>query len=180
MKKIAFAALALIVLAGCGQTPNAPKAAKKTTASKTATKSAGASAAATADKGLVGMFRLAHAHLDANRDGALDAQEFAVAIEEEVFPGLPDFAAIDKDGDGAISVAEFTHKDLLKGRASLFTDRVKSDFAGFDANADKALSKAEMADADVAFAAADADKNGKVTVAEYEVALAHAMSQPAK
>ena len=176
MKKIAFAALALMVLAGCGQAPTATKAAKKTSAAKPA---AAKSAAATADKGLAGMFRLAHAHLDADSSGSLDAKEYAVALEEEVIPGLPAFEAIDKDGDGQVSVAEFTHKDLLKGKAALFTERVSSEFQGLDANGDKSLAKAEMADGDVPFAAADADKNGKVTKVEFEVALAELLSKQA-
>lgn len=176
MKQLAFAALALIMLAGCGQAPGATKAPKKASATKAASVKG---SAATAEKGLLGMFKLAHAHLDTNGDGALDATEFAVAIDEEVIPGLPAFAAVDRDGDEAISLAEFTHKDLLKGKAKLFTDRVQAEFAGLDANKDKGLSKQEMAESDVAFAAADANKNGKVTAAEFEVALANALARPA-
>lgn len=184
MKRLAFAALALTILAGCGQAPAGVKAPRKATSAKAASAkaapAAGKAAAATAEKGLLGMFKLAHAHLDADGDGALVAAEFARAAEDEVLPGLPAFAAFDKDGDGKVTLAEFTHKDILKGKAKIFTDRVQAEFAGLDANKDKRLAKAEMAESDVAFATADADRNGKVTVAEFEAALAAALGKPAE
>lgn len=184
MKKLACSALALIVLAGCGQAPGAVKAPKKATSAKAASAKAAPpsakSQAAIADKGLLGLFKLAHGHLDANTDGTLDAEEFARAIEDEVIPGLPAFAAVDKDGDARITLAEFTHKDLLKGKAALFTERVQAEFGGLDANKDKSLARAEMAESDVTFTAADADKNGKVTMAEFEAALAEALANPKK
>jgi Ca2+-binding EF-hand superfamily protein len=178
MKPLATAALALALLAGCGQAPSATKAPKKA-AAKSSASAAAKRAAAVAEKGVLGLFKMAHAHLDADGDGALDATELAAAAEEEVIPDLPSFAALDKNGDAKITVAEFTHKDVLKGRASLFTDRVKAEFGSLDADESKALSKAEMADSDVTFQAADADKNGKVTVTEFEAALATALAKPA-
>ncbi len=178
MKKIAFAAIALIVLAGCGQAPASVKAPKKATSAKAAP--AAKSATAIADKGVLGLFKLAHTHLDANGDGSLDAQEFARAAEDEVIPGLPAFEAIDKNGDAKLTVAEFTHKDVLKGKAGLFTERAQAEFSGLDANKDKNLTRQEMTDSDVTFAAADVDKSGKVSISEFEAALADALATPAK
>lgn len=179
MKKIALAAVALMVLAGCGQAPGAAKAPKKAAASKAAP-AAAKGATAIAEKGTLGLFKLAHAHLDADGSGALDAEEFAKAAEDEVIPGLPAFKAIDKDANGGISLAEFTAKDLLKGKAALFTERAVAEFRGLDANKDKALTKAEMAESDVTHAAADGDKNGKVTQSEFDAALAEALANPKK
>lgn len=177
MNKIAFAALALMVLAGCGQAPGTAKAPKKAAATKAAP-AAAKSAAAIAEKGTLGLFKLAHAHLDADGDGALNPEELAKAAEDEVIPGLPAFKAIDKNGDGAITLAEFTAKELLKGKVALFTERAVAEFQGLDANKDKALTKAEMAESDVTHAAADADKNGKVTQKEFDAALAEALASP--
>lgn len=178
MKQLAFAALAMIVLAGCGQAPAAVKAPKKAASAKAAP--AVKSQVAIADKGVLGLFKMAYTHLEANGDGALDAGEYARATEDEVIPGLPAFESLDKNRDAKISIAEFTDKGFLKGKASLFTERAQAEFSGLDANKDKNLSKQEMTDSDVAFAAADADKNGKVSSAEFEAALAEALASPAK
>lgn len=174
-------AFSLVCLTGCGATPTAPTVKKPTAAaSKTSAASAAKSAAAVADKGLLGMFKVAHAHLDADGDGSLTAEEFAVAAEDDVLPGLPAFAAIDTNGDGAISLAEFTAKKLLAGKSALFIERAAAEFAELDLNQNKSLSKAEMADSGINFTTADADKNAKVTPTEFAAAMAVALATPQK
>lgn len=178
MKRFASAVLVLALLAGCGAAPTA--APKKAAAKATPAAAAKSISAAVAEKGLVGLFTLAHAQCDDNSDGKLNAEEFALAAEEDVLPGLPAFSAFDKDKDAAITLAEFTDKSVLKGKAAIFTARAAREFAGLDANKDKSLNAAELEDTEMPLASMDTDKNKKVSASEFEAAFAAAISKPIK
>ena len=178
MIRLASAILALALLAGCGASPTA--APKKAAAKSSPAAAAKSSSPALIDKGLAGLFTIAHGQLDEDNDGKLNEKEFAEAIEQDLLPGLPAFAAFDKNKDKQLTLAEFTDKAILKGKGTIFTTRVGREFAELDANKDKSLTAAELEETEMPFAAMDKDKNKKVSAAEFEAAYADAVSKPAK
>ncbi len=107
--------------------------------------------------------------IDANGDGVIGDEE-AAAIADRMF------SRIDADNDGALTETEFT--TVRKGHRGWFnwsaaeTDAVvkvrKEKFAALDADKDSKVTKAEFfADAKSRFAALDTDKDGKVSPWEF-------------
>jgi EF-hand domain pair/EF hand len=94
---------------------------------------------------------------DANKDGIVDRAEWNAGQQAR-------FQELDKNGDGKISVQEFSPGGT--------TDKREAAFRRLDTDRDGAVSQAEfMAQADRNFARCDADKDGKITTAECRQAL---------
>jgi EF hand len=111
--------------------------------------------------------------IDANNDGVIGADEAAALADGA-------FMRMDQDRDGKVTETEFTQGPRGK-RGGWFnwsqaeTDAVmkvrKDRFTALDANKDASLDKTEFfADAQAKLAAADADKDGKVTPWEFRAA----------
>jgi EF hand len=108
--------------------------------------------------------------IDANGDGVIGDDE-AAAIADHAFN------RIDSDGSGELSVDEFSTVRGGHGwrnwfgsgaQSTAMVEGLKAKYATLDADKDGKLSKAEfLADAKVRFAAADADKDGKVSPWEF-------------
>lgn len=106
--------------------------------------------------------------IDVNGDGVIGDDEAASLADRA-------YMRIDRDGSGDISVEEFS--TVRKGRGGWFgwgaqgeavTEGLKAKFATLDADKDGKLTRAEfMGDAKARFAAADADKDGKVNPWEF-------------
>lgn len=104
--------------------------------------------------------------VDTNDDGMVTADEAAAHWQAH-------FALMDSDGDGMVTEDEFLDAAMPMGRGGraamdrLFANR-RARFDAMDGNGDKALSAAEhQAAGESAFAAADANADGKVTVWEF-------------
>ena len=94
---------------------------------------------------------------DANKDGIVDHAEWNAGQQAR-------FQQLDKNGDGKISVQEFSPGGT--------TDRREAAFRRLDTDRDGSVSQAEfMTQADRNFARCDADKDGKITTAECRQAL---------
>jgi EF hand len=107
--------------------------------------------------------------IDANNDGVVGADEAASMAEFA-------FHRMDDDRDGKVTEAEFTagprgHNGWFNWNSDekAAVEKVRKDkFAILDANKDAGLDKAEFfADAQAKLAAADTDKDGKVTPWEF-------------
>ena len=107
--------------------------------------------------------------IDANSDGVIGEDE-AAALADGVFMRM------DQDRDGKVSEAEFLagprgHKGWFDWNSdeSAAVQKIRTDaFAALDVNKDKSMDKAEFfVDAKARLAAADADKDGKVTPWEF-------------
>ncbi len=109
--------------------------------------------------------------IDANGDGVIGDDEAATLADHA-------FNRIDSDGSGDVSVDEFsTVRGGRHGWRNWFgsgaqneamTEGLKVKFTTLDADKDGKLTKAEfLADAKTRFAAADADKDGKVSPWEF-------------
>lgn len=108
--------------------------------------------------------------IDTNSDGAISEDEAASMAEHG-------FQRMDRDGDGKVTEAEFTQGRHGK-RGGWFNwnseekaavEKVRNDkFATLDVNKDASLDKTEFfAEAKAKLAAADLDKDGKVTPWEF-------------
>jgi hypothetical protein len=107
------------------------------------------------------------AMLDANGDGLIGADEAAAHAEFA-------FAAMDDDGDGTIAADEMGRGPRGWGRSrneerrKAMEERHKAHFAAMDADKDGKVTQAEFfAGAKARYEAADADKDGKVTPWEF-------------
>jgi EF hand len=107
--------------------------------------------------------------IDANNDGVIGADEASALADRE-------YMRLDKDRDGKVTEAEFVVGP--RGKRAWFNwssdeaaavEKVRKDkFAALDANKDTGLDKTEFfADAKAKLAAADTDKDGKVTPWEF-------------
>jgi EF-hand domain pair/EF hand len=107
--------------------------------------------------------------VDANNDGVISADEAASLADHA-------FMRMDDDQDGKVTEAEFIAGP--RGKRGWFdwdnaetavVQKLRTDkFAALDANRDKSLDKTEyFADAKAKLAAADTDKDGKVTPWEF-------------
>jgi hypothetical protein len=115
--------------------------------------------------------------IDANADGVINDDEAA---------SLADFAfmRMDRDSDGALSETEFTEargpgrrdggwfRWLARDEAEAVLKLRKDKFVSLDADKNASLSKMEFfADAKAKLAAADTDKDGKVTPWEFRASI---------
>jgi Ca2+-binding EF-hand superfamily protein len=106
---------------------------------------------------------------DANKDGAVTFEEFAARPRQFLVRRIEaEFKALDADGDGKLTKAEV---DAARGKPMLLLMA--------DANKDGVVTKEELAKAfagrgnqvsDRVFAALDADKDGKISAAEWQAA----------
>jgi Ca2+-binding EF-hand superfamily protein len=94
---------------------------------------------------------------DTNKDGTVDRTEWNTGQQAR-------FKELDKNGDGKISLQEFSPDGT--------NDRREAAFKRLDTDKDGSVSQAEfMAQADRNFARCDTDKDGKITTAECRQAL---------
>jgi Ca2+-binding EF-hand superfamily protein len=94
---------------------------------------------------------------DTNKDGTVDRTEWNTGQQAR-------FKELDKNGDGKISLQEFSPDGA--------NDRREAAFKRLDTDKDGWVSQAEfMAQADRNFARCDTDKDGKITTAECRLAL---------
>jgi uncharacterized low-complexity protein len=109
--------------------------------------------------------------IDANNDGVVSEDEAAALADHG-------FMRMDYDGDGKVTEAEFVSGPRGKHGGGWFNwnsdekaavEKVRTEkFASLDVNKDKNLDKAEFfADAKAKLAAADTDKDGKVSPWEF-------------
>jgi EF hand len=108
--------------------------------------------------------------IDANGDGVIGDDEAATIADHA-------FNRIDRDGSGDVVVDEFSTVRGRHGWRNWFgsgaqneamVEGLKAKFAQLDADKDGKLTKAEfLADAKVRFASADTDKDGKVSPWEF-------------
>jgi hypothetical protein len=100
---------------------------------------------------------------DADRDGVVTRDEFMQYRDAN-------FARLDRNGDGVVSPADFPRLASFKPNAFA---RLTDALGGADHNGDGAISRAELAQASpVIFDRADADRDHRVTKAEYDAARA--------
>jgi hypothetical protein len=107
--------------------------------------------------------------IDANNDGVIGEDEAAALADQA-------FMRMDQDRDGKVTETEFTsgprgHRGWFNWNSdeAAAVQKVRTDkFAALDVNKDKSLDKTEFfADAKAKLAAADTDKDGKVTPWEF-------------
>lgn len=105
--------------------------------------------------------------IDGNHDGVVSAEEASANVEAV-------FAAMDGDNDEQLTETEFMSVRMGRGRRrnkerqAANQGRKKARFADMDIDSDAKLSKSEFFDAGrKRFAAADANKDGKVTPWEF-------------
>lgn len=100
---------------------------------------------------------------DADRDGFVTRTEFVRHRDAS-------FGRLERNGDGVVSPADFPRLASLRPEAFA---RLTATLGAADANGDGAISRGEMARAPTAmFDRTDANRNGRVTRAEYDAARA--------
>lgn len=100
---------------------------------------------------------------DANHDGVVSRDEFMRYREAN-------FGRLDRNNDGVVSPADFPR--LARFKPDAF-ERVTEALGGADRNGDGAISRAELTQAPpVMFDRADANRDDRVTKAEYDAARA--------
>jgi len=122
-------------------------------------------------------------HLDINNNGEVTEQEFNAFVvaqklnQAERLKNRPTFSALDKDGDGELSLAELKglHKKP-KGKGHRSNRLYYPNFEVLDTNADGQLSKEEYGNIKKAkkgqrLAKLDTDKNGSISEQEFNAML---------
>ncbi|KAJ1618264.1 hypothetical protein T492DRAFT_577921, partial [Pavlovales sp. CCMP2436] len=125
---------------------------------------------------------------DANNSGSITKLEMRRALEAAGVKSTGEavevtFAKADGDGDGKISIAEYCelHERIAAlGLTAAKLDELRASFRKYDANNSGSITKLEMRRAleaagvkstgeavEVAFARADGDGDGKISIAEY-------------
>ncbi|WP_375286429.1 hypothetical protein [Sphingomonas sp.] len=100
---------------------------------------------------------------DADRDGAVSRAEFVRYRDAN-------FGRLDRNGDGVVSPADFPRLASLRPEAFA---RLTEALGGADRNGDGAISRTELAQAPpVMFDRTDANRDGRVTQAEYDAGRA--------
>jgi hypothetical protein len=100
---------------------------------------------------------------DADRDGVVIRDEFVRYRDGN-------FGRLDRNGDGVVSPADFPR--LASRKPDAFA-RLTEALGGADRNGDGAISRTELAQAPpTMFERADANRDGRVTEAEYDAARA--------
>ena len=178
MKKLIPAVLALVMLSGCGA--HGVVGATNATAATVAAQSKAA-----AEKAIHAMFRASFKAADKNGDKKLTIDEMpgvlpapalnanAVIVSEDA---KQMFKKLDANKDGHIGYREFASKENEASAIKGFRAAVSKIFTTLDKNGDHLLTEAELKDSEYAMAKNDLNKNGKITVSEFENAFAAAQS----
>jgi len=141
-----------------------------------------------AAKGVRAMYLAAFKSADKDENGYLTLQEMMPAMPTQVglAPTEPAkaakalFDALDLNKDGKIRFREFTNPAVLQAAIATFRHEVGKAFAALDRNGDRVLIEAELAKAPVTLEAGDRNKDGKLTISEFEDAFAAALGQGAE
>lgn len=177
MKKLLPAVLALALLAGCGQAPGLVGASKVRAGAVTAKSKAGT------EKGIRGMFKLVFSKFDQDQSGFLTVEEapgslnfFGAASPEPQDPKAV-MARLDVNLDGKVTIREFSRPELLQPVLQAFRYEAGKLFFGLDKNADRSLTEEELAGTRYTLEMLDRNANGKITMSEFEDALAGILSE---
>jgi Ca2+-binding EF-hand superfamily protein len=180
MKKLLPVALMLSLLSGCGANH---------LVNGTSARSGYVSAQSKAgvEKGIRGMFHAAFKAADADHDNKLSPQEIPANLPTAVGAGaaptaLVDpaaedqarkelFAKLDLNKDGFVTYREFARPDAVQAAIVFYRSEVAKAFASLDKNGDHYLSANEVEGSAFKFADLDLNKNGKVTLSEFEDAF---------
>lgn len=175
MKKLIPAALALIVLSGCGAAAG-PFAPKSRTGAMQAQSAAGVA------KGVRGMYKAAFKAADKNGNGYLILAEMPPVMPGVGPAGEPPadpavaakalFEQLDANKDRKVRWREFLSKATLQTAVGTFRAEATRTFSSLDKNSDHHLAADELAAGPVSVEQADLNKNGRVTLGEFEDALA--------
>lgn len=168
MKRILPSLLALTLLAGCGVS-QAPMARAIKPGAVSSLSKAGA------EKGVRAAFKFSFAALDADKNGSLSLEELPLpegAPVDPVAARQAELARLDVNKDNKVSLREFSRPELVQPAVQRFRNMVGQTFAQLDANGDRMLSPEEATRLPAAFEEVDRNKNGKLTLSEYEDALA--------
>jgi Ca2+-binding EF-hand superfamily protein len=141
-----------------------------------------------AAKGVRAMYLAAFKSADKDENGFLTLQEMMPAMPTQIglAPTEPAkaakalFDALDLNKDGKIRFREFTSPQVLQAAIATFRHEVGKTFAALDRNGDRVLSEAELAKTPVTIEAADRNKDGKLTISEFEDAFAATLGQGAE
>lgn len=177
-RKILVAVVMASMLSACGVAmgPTAPKA---------RVGAIGAQSYAGAAKGVRAMYLAAFKAADKDESGFLTLQEMMPALPTQVgqAPTEPAKAAkalfdsLDLNKDGKIRFREFSAPPVLKAAVEVFRHQVGKTFAALDLNGDRVLVEAELAKSPITVEAGDRNKDGKLTISEFEDAFAATLGQ---
>jgi hypothetical protein len=181
MQKLIPAALALVMLSGCG----AHGLAGATSVNGAAL---AAQSKAQAEKAIHAMFRASFKAADKNGDKKLTLDEMPGVLPTPVVAGLEApasdeakamFAKLDLNKDGHVGYREFASKDNQANALAVFRGAVAKKFAELDKNKDHFLGADELKGTEFELAKIDAGKkpDGKLTISEFENGFAAAQSR---
>lgn len=175
MKKLIPAALALVVLSGCGVAAG-PMAAKNRAGAMQAQSAAGVA------KGVRAMYKAAFKAADKNANGYLILAEMPPVVPTVgpagPLPADPAAAAkalfeqLDANKDKKVRWREWLSKATLETATGTFRAEATKAFSSLDKDTNHFLNAEELAAGPVTAEQADANKNGRVTLGEFEDALA--------
>lgn len=177
-RKFLTAVVAASLLSACGVTAG-PALNKARSAAMTAKSYAGAA------KGVRAMYLAAFKSADKDENGYLTLQEMMPALPTQVgqAPTEPARAAkalfdsLDLNKDGKIRFREFSAPPVLKAAVEVFRHQVGKTFAALDLNGDRVLVEAELAKSAITVDSGDRNKDGKLTISEFEDAFAATLGQ---
>jgi len=169
MQKLLTAALACAILSGCGSM-GSPLAAKRTGSIQ-------AQSATGVAKGVRATIRGAFKTADKNANGWLSLAEYAETQPLATRPNAQaGFDALDVNKDKKVRWTEYLVSQNLPQLVTFVRYEAGKSFALLDKNGDKVLVETELVSPLVTMAAADKNKNGKLTPSEFEDAFAAAMA----
>ncbi|MEB3328762.1 MAG: EF-hand domain-containing protein [Candidatus Sericytochromatia bacterium] len=138
-----------------------------------------------AARGVRAMYLAAFKSADKDENGYLTLQEMMPALPAHIglAPTEPAraakalFDALDLNKDGKVRFREFTNPQVLQAAIATFRHEVGKTFASLDRNGDRVLIEAELVKTPVTLEAADRNRDGKLTISEFEDAFAATLGQ---